>query len=72
MRLTLLRLSDGHRQAKLENRQYFSVEDFVYDFHQLFANIFKYYAETHPAYHKARELSQLFEARMAAASTKFR
>ena len=44
------------------------MEDLVYDFHQMFANIFKYYSELHPAFRKAHDLSDLFETRLAAAT----
>jgi hypothetical protein len=59
-------------QDKLKGGQYFSVEDFVYDFNQMFANIFKHYSESHPAYRKAQELLRLFETRMAVANTRWR
>lgn len=47
------------------------MEDFVYDFHQMFANIFRFYSEAHPAFRKAQELSDLFETRMQAAYPRF-
>lgn len=46
---------------KLQNREYLSIDDFLHDFSQLFANILKYYAESHPAYKKAIELRNLFD-----------
>jgi hypothetical protein len=39
------------------------MEDFVYDFNQLFTNILTYYPESHAAYPKAVELSKLFQER---------
>lgn len=59
-------------QDKLKNNAYLSTEDFVFDFHQMFANILKYYDEAHPAYRKAIELSQMFETKWAVALTKFK
>ena len=50
-------------REKLEGKQYLSAEEFVYDFHQMFDNIFLYYTSNHPAYKKAIELSVAFEER---------
>lgn len=57
---------------KLRGGAYVSTEDFVYDFHQMFANVFKYYPESHPAHKKAQELRRLFDTRMEAARLQFK
>ena len=59
-------------QEKLKNQAYCSTEDFVYDFNQLFTNIFTYYSETHEAYRKAVELSLLFKERWKELMPKFK
>lgn len=59
-------------QEKLKNHAYCSIEDFVYDFNQLFTNIFTYYSESHPAYRKAVELSKLFQDRWQELLPKFK
>mmetsp|Transcript_3510 Transcript_3510/g.5796 ORF Transcript_3510/g.5796 Transcript_3510/m.5796 type:complete len:95 (-) Transcript_3510:1152-1436(-) len=59
-------------KEKLKNRAYISVEDFVYDFNQMFQNIFKFYPESHGAIQKAIELSKLFDERWQVALTKFK
>lgn len=59
-------------QEKLKNHAYCSIEDFVYDFNQLFTNIFTYYSESHPVYRKAVELSKLFQDRWQELLPKFK
>ena len=57
---------------KLKAQAYCSIEDFVYDFNQLFTNIFTYYPASHEAVKKAVELSKLFEDRWKEILPKFR
>eukprot|EP01032_Pedospumella_encystans_P020780 gene20780-23601_t len=57
---------------KLKSRAYCSLEDFVYDFNQLFTNIFTYYPESSLPYRKAVELSKLFQERWQELLPKFK
>ena len=59
-------------QDKLKSRAYCSLEDFVYDFNQLFTNIFTYYPESSLPYRKAVELSKLFQERWQELLPKFK
>ena len=48
-------------KEKLDNSLYPTIDSFLYDFHQMFDNIFTYYAPEHPAVAKGKELHKLFE-----------
>ena len=41
------------------------MEDFEYDFHQMFSNIFEFFPSDHAAHKKAQELSMVFESNWA-------
>lgn len=59
-------------KEKLESKQYVSTDEFPYDFHQMFDNIFTYYPPGHPAYKKAIELSAVFDERWRLASCRLK
>ncbi|KAJ1398274.1 hypothetical protein B484DRAFT_255271 [Ochromonadaceae sp. CCMP2298] len=59
-------------ERRLKARHYISIEDFLYDFEQLFSNIIKYYPKGHAAVEKAEELRTLFDTRWAEARKKLR
>lgn len=50
-------------KEKLSYKQYRTTMDFVYDFRQMFDNIYTYYPPNHAAYKQAFELQPVFEER---------
>ena len=59
-------------KERLEKNAYLAMEDFVFDFQQMFANILEFYPETHAAYQTAKELIIIFSEKWKEAKMKFK